>query len=121
MIYLILQVSFNMPLQNLDLSELFLTELALEWFDGVLLGFSLLPHLDQPELAVLEGKCLTFFSLLYCGSRRLRGGVVVGHLDDALHHPRHGGVKDQRSLGRLAGETERLPGLLSVYLRAVLS
>ena len=87
MIYLILQVSFNMPLQNLDLSELFLTELALEWFDGVLLGFPLLPHLDQPELAVLEGKGLSLLSLLSYRSLGLCGGVVVSDLDDTLHHP----------------------------------
>ena len=109
-----------MPFQDFYLGKLFPAELALKRF-GCLCRLPFLSHLNETELAVLEGKCLTFFSLLYCGSRRLRGGVVVGHLDDALHHPRHGGVKDQRSLGRLAGEAERLPGLLSVYLRAVLS
>ena len=110
-----------MPLQYLDLSELFLAELALERFNRVLSILSLLPHLYKAELAILKGKRLTFFSLLYNSSLGLCRGVVMSDLDDTLHHPGYGGVEDQRCLGGLAAQAERLTRLLTIYLRPILT
>ena len=114
-------MSFDVPLQYLYLGKLFFAELALERFGRVSLHLPLLLDLNQAKLALLKGKCLSLLGLLSNCSLGSCVGVIVRHLDDALHHPGHVRIQDQRGLRGLAAQAEGFPGLLAIYFSSVLA